>query len=371
MRKIFLTLLLCTAANCFSSNHFMELSLIYPISTNKTKNDSTNVNLALFQNSLGYVNGFNFCGISAVCKGNVVGVQTSILYSQIDDNLKGISMSTVNVVNDSVKGVQLGIANLLGRSFKGFQSAAIVNFAGGYFSGLQQSTIFNIVGRSFKGVQSAGAGNVVGEDLKGVQLGTTFNFVGKVMRGLQWSGVNVCGELRGLQVGYGNITQKNNGWQIGLLNIAEEQNGIPIGLANISDDGNICWQTYLSNFAGFITAMRFESNNFVSSIEFGGPNLKSDLEESALVGFHYGYRIPIKRFGFEGDFGFFHVMYNLENKDIDVPNNFALQLRFSASYKIRKWLTLFAGFGGTTVGEYEVENDTEDSFLYFVGLNLF
>ncbi|MFC1897968.1 LA_2272 family surface repeat-containing protein [Candidatus Cloacimonadota bacterium] len=377
MKKILILLFAITAVCCYGNNRFLELSVVYPLSTNKSKSDSTNVNLALFQNSLGYIHGFSFCGISAICKSDVKGLQASLLYSQINDNLKGVSFATVNVVNDSVKGVQSSLAaNLLGRSFQGYQTAGIVNFVGGYFKGVQQSTVFNIIGRSFIGVQSAGAGNVVGENFTGAQIATTFNFTAKKMKGMQWSGMNVCGELHGLQLGYGNIAQKNYGWQIGLLNIAEEQKGIPIGFVNLSDDGNVQWQTYFSNFAGFITAIRFESNNFVSSLEMGGPNLESEIEESIMFGFHYGYRIPINKFGLEADFGYFHTMKNPENEDSDLSNSMAVQIRCSISYKVNRWLSIFAGVGGTSMADYpedlddEVENE-KDSTLYFAGVNLF
>lgn len=353
------------------------ISLVYPLSTNRTKIDSTYLSLALIQNTVGKVKGVNLCGFSAISRASVKGVQASLFYSQIDENLLGTSFSTLNVVNNNIKGVQLGAAaNLLGGSLVGVQSSGIVNFLGGDFSGYQQSTVFNIVGKSFTGVQSAGAGNVVGGDFKGLQLGSTFNFVGKIMKGVQWSGVNVCAEMKGVQIGWINISQINHKWQVGILNLAEEQKGIPIGLINISDNGNIQWQNYISNFAGFVTAARFISNNFVSSVEMGIDNLKSEYDSSALFGFHYGYRLPIHKFGLEADLGFFHIENFDEDDNNDYPDNFALQLRFSTTFRINKWLEIYAGFGGSTMGEYVFEEDaeeqeTDDSFLYFSGINLF
>jgi len=363
-----------------SIDHSVTLGLVYPYTTNKTKLESTNLNLALLHNSVGNVRGASICGISAVSNGSVHGLQASLLYSQINDDLKGVSTSTINVVNKSIAGIQFGFAaNLLGRSFSGYQTAGAMNFVGGSFKGFQQSTVFNIVGKDFSGLQTGGAGNVVGGDFKGAQFGTSFNFVARKMSGLQTASLNVCAELSGVQLGIGNITQINNGWQIGLMNLAEEQNGVPLGLINISDDGNIRWQNYFSNFAGFVTAIRFESNNFISTIEAGAPNLESEIEESALIGFHYGYRIPWKRLGFETDFGFFHIVYDLENEESDIPSSFALQLRFSASFRISKKVSIFAGIGGTTMAEYPDLDDedemetftTEDRRLYFFGVNLF
>jgi hypothetical protein len=357
--------------------HPLTLGLLYPISTNHTRHDSTGVSLALLQNSVGNVRGVHLCGFSAVSTGTVRGIQASALYSQIDNDLHGASFSTINVVNDNVTGMQMAVgANLLGRSFKGGQSAGAVNFIGGHFSGYQQSAVFNIVGKSFRGAQVAGAGNVVGGNFGGVQLGTTFNFVGRVFRGFQTAFVNVAAESRGCQFGWGNIAQVNHGWQIGFLNLAEDQQGVPVGLVNISDDGDVQWQSYASNFAQFVTAVRFVSGNFVSSLELGHTNLESDNESSVLFGFHYGYRISYRNWAVETDVGFFHVEYELDDDSSDIPASFALQMRFSATCRLTDWLELYAGIGGSTMAEYVFDDnaqttETEDRFLYFAGINLF
>lgn len=379
LKFIFLLILGLSILNAKPVDEPITLGIIYPWSTNKSKLTSTNCNLSLFQNSVGNIEGASISGFSAISNGSVNGLQASLLYSQINNDLYGGSFSTVNVVNQSILGIQVGIAaNLLGRSFTGFQTVGAMNFVGGYFKGMQQSAVFNIVGKDFFGVQSAVVGNVVGGDFKGAQFGTTFNFVARKMSGVQSASLNVCAELKGVQLGIGNITQVNRGWQIGLLNLSEQQEGVPIGLINISDDGNIGWQNYFSNFAGFVTAIRFESNNFISSLEMGAPNLESEIEESILFGFHYGYRIPWKRMGFETDLGFFHVIYEPENEESDIPNSFALQLRFSTSVRITNYLSIFAGVGGTTMAEYPDLDDenaetvtSEDRLLYFCGINLF
>jgi len=380
IKLLVFTLLLIALLGAEKVDRPVTLGLVYPYTSNKTKLESTNFNLALLQNSVGNVRGASICGISAVSNGSVHGVQASLLYSQINDDLKGISTSTINVVNKSIEGIQFGFAaNLLGRSFSGYQTAGAMNFVGGSFKGMQQSTVFNIVGKNFSGLQTGGAGNVVGGNFKGAQLGTSFNFVARKMSGLQSGSLNVCAELKGVQIGIGNITQINNGWQIGLMNLAEKQNGVPLGLINISDDGNVRWQNYFSNFAGFVTAVRFESNNFISTIEAGAPNLESEIEDSGMIGFHYGYRVPWKRLGFETDVGFFHVVYGLEDEESDIPSSFALQLRFTGSIRITDKISIFAGIGGTAMAEYPELNDedeveivdSEERRLYFFGINLF
>lgn len=350
----------------------MVLSVIYPVSTNRSKTDSTNIGLSLFQNSLGIVNGVHFAGISAVSRGRVTGIQTAFFYSQINNRLKGISLATINVVGDDVSGIQGSYAaNLTGKSLVGYQVAGVINFLGGSLKGLQQSAVFNIVGKSFKGVQTAGAGNVVGGNFLGVQIGTTFNFVGKTMKGVQLGAANICGELRGLQMGYGNIAQVNHGWQIGLFNLAEIQDGIPIGLINISDDGNISWLNYCSNYADFLTAVRFRSGNFISSLEIGTKDVYRKRKESIIFGFHYGYRIPIFKLALEADLGYDHLFRGTDDQEDKQPDELAVQLRFSLSYSFNKWLALFAGVGNTTIMEYDVKDKAENHFLYFTGISIF
>ena len=371
-RKLIIIFLMLFSFTCsFEESHFLVLGLVYPYSQNKTNYEAANVSLSLLQNSVGDIKGVNICGISAVCKGKVRGFQGSFLYSQIDKDLSGVGFAVVNVVNDNVKGFQWGIGNLLGREFRGFQSSAVVNFVGGKFKGLQGSTLFNLVGSDFIGLQLAGGCNVTGGNLNGAQLGSTFNFTGKKMNGLQWSGVNVSGEMDGCQIGYINISQRNEGCQIGIINIGEEQNGIPVGLVNLSDDGEVRWQNYISNFAGFITAIKFESNNFVSTLEVGGPNQEIDIDESVMIGFHYGYRIPGKWCNIEVDAGYFHVLYEPENEDKDIPNSLAVQLRLSGNVRLSDWLELFGGIGITTMGDYENEQEARNRLLYFAGINLF
>ena len=107
---------------CISETRFLVLGIAYPLTQNKSKNVTTNVSLSLLKNSVGDINGVNLCGLSAVSKGQVRGIQGAILYSQIDDDLSGVSMATVNVVNNSIKGIQWSIGNFQGRNFRGFQS---------------------------------------------------------------------------------------------------------------------------------------------------------------------------------------------------------------------------------------------------------
>jgi len=362
---------LIISLNSTENYRFLNLGIFYPLTMNRTKKQAVNINLSLIQNSVGNVKGVNLCGFSAVCHKNMNGLQGSLLYSQINDNLNGMSFSTLNFVNDNINGVQIGIAaNLTGGTFKGAQASGIVNFVGGDFFGYQNSAVYNVVGKSFRGVQSGGIGNVVGNEFYGLQIGSIFNFTAKKMQGMQWGGVNIAGELRGLQMGYINLVQKNHGWQVGLLNIAEEQNGVPVGLVNLSDDGNVQWLNYTSNFSRFITGVRFLSGNAVSSIEIGGPEHDSEFDESGMIGFHYGYRIPWRNFGAEADFGYFHITNKMEDSD-DLIQALAVQIRLSVTCQITKWLGITTGVGKTARGVYEEDTEPVESNLYFAGITLF
>lgn len=352
---------------------FMTVGIINPLSSNLMRPDTTMVNISLIGNRLGSVKALNICGISALTEGDAQGMQLSLVYSHIRGNMKGVNFSTFNVVNREGRGWQSGVFNFLGRSYRGVQGAAFVNFVGGGFIGYQQSSLFNTVGGDFVGVQSGGAGNICGGNFRGVQLGTTFNFTAHELKGLQLSNVNVSGRNGGMQMGLINIAQQNDGCQMGLLNIAEEQNGVVAGLINLSDDGNISWQNYLSNYAGFITAVRFESGNFVSSIELGGPELVREIDESFMVGFHYGYGVPWGQLSFIGDAGYYHVLYPEEGDKYlsDISSGYGVQLRLSLDYRLRDWLSMFVGGGISSYGEYENNEVDGDELLYFVGLNIF
>lgn len=368
--KYSVIIIICFSIFALNAGTF-AFGIIYPISTNAAKTDSVNLSLSLIQNSVGNVKGANVSGFSAVSKGNVTGFQSSLLYSQIDGKLSGVSMAGVNVINGYAKGLQTGFMNLLGDSFKGMQFSSTVNFVIGDFKGYQQSTLFNMVGGKFSGLQTAGLCCIAGDNFKGVQSGAVFNFTGKEFRGWQLSGVNVAGKQKGFQLGYINITQHNEGLQVGLLNIAEKQEGIPIGIINLSDDGNVSWQSTFSNFTAFTTGMHFKSGNFHSSIEAGAGNIEPELEESVILGFHYGYGIPLKKFEAIFDLGYMQVFTQSEEDEEKFENSHATQIRAYTQYDLTRKISLFAGFGITafnTISDFDVFNGKT---LCFAGINLF
>ncbi len=352
---------------------FLNLGIIYPLSMNRSKHQAVNINLSLLQNSVGNVKGVNMCGFSAVSLGNVDGLQSSFLYSQINGDHTGASFSTLNFVNNNFTGAQLGIAaNMTGRSVVGAQSSGVINFVGGNFNGYQQSAVYNIVGKTFKGAQFAGIVNAVGSDFYGLQYGLIFNFTARKLKGVQWGSVNIAAELQGLQMGYINIAQKNYGCQVGLLNIAEEQEGFPVGLINLSDDGDVQWLNYSSSFCEFITGVRFLSGRALSSLEVGSSVRNSEYDQSLTAGFHYGYRVPWKRFGFAAGIGYFHVISWIDEEDEEnLYNSLAVDFSFSFDFKINTWLGLTAGFGSFVETAYEVDSEAEESDLWFLGITLF
>lgn len=369
---LYFFLILALFLHSKSDYRFLNLGIIYPLSSNRSKQQPVNINLALLQNSVGHVKGVNMCGFSSISWGNVQGLQSSFFYSQVNGDHKGASFSTLNFINNDFIGAQLGLAaNMTGRSGKGAQSAGVINFVGGYFSGYQQSAVYNVVGKAFKGAQFAGIGNAVGENFSGLQYGVIFNFTARQFKGLQWSGVNVAGQLEGLQLGYINLAQKNHGCQIGILNIAEEQAGFPIGLINLSDEGNVQWLNYVSSFSEFNTGVRFLSGRAVSSIELGGGVRDWDYDESAILGFHYGYRYPWQKFGLEAGFGYFHIFSWLNENDEEYYNNLALDFRIALDYQVISWLGVIGGYGSSTITAYEENAEVEVRDLWFLGITLF
>ena len=119
-----------------------------------------------------------------------------------------------------------------------------------------------------------------------------------------------------------------------------------------------------------MTGVRFLSGNAVSSIEIGGPELDSEFDESGMIGFHYGYRIPWKNCGIETDLGYYHIYRRMDDSD-DLTQGLAVQIRFSVTYKINKWLGILTGVGKTVSATYEENTRAERSNLYFAGITLF
>lgn len=273
-----------------SGHYFFNFSVAYPLSINKSKHDSTNINLSLFYSHVGQVHGLDVSGLVSAVEGNINGLQIAGLAGVCGDEFTGVQISggfsvagkrfsglqlcggisvsgktfqgwqtsgLISVVGNSFRGVQVtGGLNVVGEDAVGLQASGLFNVTGHYLRGiqltggfnvtgeslvgLQASLLFNVTGEQFRGIQATGAFNVTGDDYVGLQAAGGFNVTGDDYNGLQVAGgFNVVGDvLSGLQLGTFNIAATSRGAQIGVVNTAGNLDGFQLGLINYSREGD-------------------------------------------------------------------------------------------------------------------------------------
>lgn len=317
----------------------VNLSIYYPFSLNKSKDDRVNLNLGLIYSHVGYVDGldltlfasaishelrgFQLCGLVAVVGDSGQGAQISGLISVSGENFKGLQVGgLMNVVGEGGDVAQVsslfnvvggrgsvgqvsGLFNVVGDGFKGFQISGGFNVGGGSSKGFQAVGLFNVVGEDFLGLQVSGLFNVVGERFEGVQVSGLFNVAGEDMRGLQIGTFNVAPQQRGAQIGVANVAEENRGVQIGLVNYCKEDNlGVPIGAVNIARNGRIKGIAWGGNGVALSGGVKFEIGRYYSIVSLGAYNLEDDITESLAYGIHYGLTFPLKRLSLNTDLGY-------------------------------------------------------------------
>lgn len=377
------------------THRFINASIFYPLSTNKSKYDSAEINLSLFYGRVGRVSGFDLSGLVSVMGKELKGVSIAGLSSVVGDRMKGLQVSGLgNVAGDTAKGVQLGgifniagdelngvqgagIFNIAGEAVSGVQAAGIFNIAGEDFRGIQGSAIFNITGEDFSGIQGAEIFNIVGEDFNGLQSAGIFNVVGGSMTGLQTSLLNVAPKLKGMQAGLVNVAETVRGVQLGLVNYAKRyRSGVPVGVVNIAKEGgDIRFTAWGSNVMAVQVGVKFMVNRVYSIVTVGGSNLYDDKSESISYGFHYGIHFPVDQVFFDMDLGYMTV----DNKDFfrshrgDLDQHM-LMLRGMVGVNVARGFSLFAGGGlryGWDHGRGVQFDSGETKPMFFAGIELF
>jgi hypothetical protein len=327
-------------------HYIVNVSVFYPFSFNRTRNDTTNVNLSLVY---GHV-------------GGVKGLDLSLMVSAVSNKMTGVQITGLAaIVGESFSGLQLsGLFNITGEHSGGVQSAGIFNISGNRFSGIQASGIFNVADARFSGIQSAGIFNVVGEKMSGAQL-STINFVGSEFRGLQAGTINFVGEtfsggqlglvnytanLRGFQFGAVNLGLYVNGLQLGLINVSNSIRGVPVGLVNISRDGYTRWVSWGSNLTAVNVGLKSVVRNFYSIVSIGGVNLEKEIDRSIAYGFHYGVHVPLRRFYADVDLGYVNIDNDKFFRALDKnPDQHVLMARAMLGINISRHFSLFVGGG--------------------------
>lgn len=374
-----------------SRHYFLNASIFYPLSINKTKNDTANINLSLFYGHIGSVEGVDLGGLVSVIKNELKGLQITGLAGIAGDYTSGIQISGLfNIAGDQLKGAQLaGIGNIAGEDSRGIQGAGIFNITGDEFRGLQGSGIFNITGERFTGVQGSGIFNIVGEDFKGIQAGGIFNITGEKFEGVQSAGIfniagdyvkglqasiiNITPDLQGLQVGIVNAAETVKGAQVGIVNLSKKMQGVPIGLVNLSKDGRIRMTTWTGRFAPITIGVKFMVKNIYTILAIGGNDLFKDTPDAISYGFHYGLHIPVNNLFVDIDLGYMYLDNKTWFKSTEgTRDRHALKVRGMLGIDISKKFSIFAGTGLRHIWDHaEAFRQGNVKPLFFAGIELF
>jgi hypothetical protein len=370
----------------------VNLSLWYPVSINKTKHDTVNLNLSLLYGRVGYVNGLDLSLIASVITHDLEGVQLCGLAGVIGETGRGLQFSPLtNVTGESFTGIQAtGIVNIVGDRISGIQFAGLMNIAGESGSGIQASGLFNIVGKNYSGIQicggfnisgsdftglqAVGLFNIVGERAEGVQAAGLFNITGGTLRGLQVAAFNIAANSAGAQVGIVNVAGETNGLQLGLVNYTKEENtGVPIGPVNLARNGRVRGLAWGGSHVAVTGGAKFQIDRLFSLLTLGAGNLNDNISESLTYGFHYGMTFPAGRLTLNPDIGYRYR----DNKPLfkhteEEPNQHMLEARLILGIPLSEKLSLMLGAGLTRIFDCGKHIDTGDtSPLFIAGLEFF
>jgi len=401
---LFLTLLCVSSLQLFaqeeeekpliSPRHYpINLSLWYPVSINRTPNDSANLNFTLLYGRMGKVKGLDLAiGASALTNG-LKGLQITGVAGVSGDSTSGVQISGfVSVTGDYLKGAQIsGLINITGETGKGFQIAGGMNITGNFLQGLQASGLFNIVGEELYGAQAAAGFNIVGNSCVGFQAAGLFNIVGENFKGLQASGFfNIVGDsLTGVQlgvfnvapyfsnaaqIGIINVSAEMRGFQLGIVNWNGETHGLPVGLVNVSKkDGHIRWINWGSSLSSINSGVKFEVGKIYSIVALGYGNFQKDKGSALSYAGYYGTNVYQDILTIGVDVGYMYM----DNKKIfknspEAPNQHILMGRAHISHNISSSVSLIGGAGLSYIADcHQSFGDGKFRPLFFVGLEAF
>jgi hypothetical protein len=359
------------------SHQPVNLSFIFPLSTNRDANVSSNVRLSLLYGRQHSIRGLDLNLGASTLEDGFHGIQFTGLYSQIGGTLQGLSIAFgPTYVQGAVEGVQLALfPNVVRGDLSGFQYSALFNFLGGDLRGVQVSDLFNLSDAGGGFLQLAGVANALAGEFEGAQVSSGFNYSSARISGFQLGLANAAAEVEGLQVGAINFAGVHRGIQVGALNVVRDSRGVPVGLFNYSEsNGKTDWITYGSNLALINTGVRTTVNRFYSMVAVGGYDAECDVSETAFLSWHYGYELPLADAWSLGlDLGFVHIMPK-GNDDPAVNDrlHFAVQARALAEYRVNPRLAFFAGGGLSDIfSEYGSKAKGEIKPLIVAGISAF
>lgn len=370
----------------------VNLSLWYPVSINKTKHDTINLNLTLLYSRVGYVygldlsligsaishdlDGVQLCGLAGVVGESGRGLQLSLLSNIVGESFNGIQATgLINIVGNHISGIQLaGLMNIAGESASAAQASALFNITGENLEGIQLSAGFNITGNNLTGLQAVGLFNIVGESLDGVQAAGLFNVTGEMLQGLQLAAFNIAAHSKGAQIGIANVAGNTSGLQLGLVNYTKEENtGVPIGPVNIARNGRIRGIAWGGSHVAVTAGAKFQIGNLFSLVTLGVGNLNDNISESFVYGFHYGVSFPAGRLTLSPDIGYrYRDNKPLFKKTEEEPDQHILEARLVLGIPISEKLSLIFGAGITRIFDSGNHIETgKTSPLFVAGLEFF
>jgi hypothetical protein len=364
----------------------VNLSLFYPVSTNRTKQDTANVSLSLLYGHLGTVRGLDLSLGAAVVERSLEGVQLALLIAAAGESVQGVQAAgLLSVAGDRGEGIQFaGLGSVAGEEFSGLQVAGLFSVAGERLQGAQLSWLFNVAGESAKGFQATGLFNVAGDDLDGVQLSWLFNVAGENSWALQAAFLmNVTGgTCRGMQVGLFNVSGKLRGAQVGLVNVAKEIEGVPVGLVNLTrkEDRRIQMAAWMSSLTFLNPGVKIWAKRFYSVLYLGGWNLPQNIEKCLGYGFQYGYAFPLRTSAGGGtgkridvDAGYVYLDNDTLFEHLEgTPDRHVLSVRGSLAIEFSRQVSLVGGVGLGYRIDYGTSFSSGSFFpLVFAGVELF
>jgi hypothetical protein len=253
----------------------------------------------------------------------------NLLYGRVGA-LEGLQLGGANQVDGDVSGAQLGfLFNVAGGDVHGMQVASAANLARADVHGFQLGLVANRARGDLEGFQVS-AVNTTGGNVDGGQVGV-FNGAG--------------GDVRGVQLGLVNVARNVRGMQLGLINVADDVEGIPIGIVSVTKTGGVHPVLWTSSASYVNVGIKFATR--YTFTEFSG----SATDEAGIrmygPGLALGFRIPMSRWGFEGDawaaYLFGGPLYGVSQRDGLRDDMLLTALRARLTFELHRHFSVFVG----------------------------
>lgn len=357
-------------------HHPVNLSLFYPLSTNRSLDVSTGLRVNLIYGRLAAVRGLDLgSGVSVLDRG-LSGVQFTGIYSHLKGDFRGAQLAGGgNFTRGGGQGLQCaGVFNYDRGEVVGLQSAGLLNYAETGFHGVQLAGVLNLSDGPGGFLQLSGVANTDAGRFRGAQLAGFFNFASHEVAGAQVAALNYGETVTGLQLGLVNFAGRAQGLQLGLVNYARQQDGLPVGAVNVAGNGRTGWVAFAGNLMGANLGVRTSVSGFYSMLTLGGWDLQGTRHEAVSLTWNYGRTFPLgRRLDLDADLGFVHIM---PTRSDDPAENDALhgavQARALLAHAVSPRLAVFAGGGVSVVFDgYTSAATSEVEPLFVAGFSGF